>query len=266
MRARPAQEWHAFPNLFAGGGAARGLSGPADWGYLSGSGLLMATNLGRLAGETPRTWSGASGTTSPMAALECRSVCLDYPLMGAAAARARGRERARRGPRSSSRCSARAAAASRACSTSSPGFLRPTRARFSSAGARSTGPGRDRGVVFQEHALFPWMTVRGNIEFGLKANHVPKAERDRKVRGADRAGGPDGLRGRLSQAAFRAACASAWRSAARSPPIPTSCCSDEPFSALDEQSGSACSASSCASGRRRARRCCWSRTASRNRS
>ncbi len=39
------------PNLFAGGGAARGLSGPADWGYLSGSGLLMATNLGRLAGK-----------------------------------------------------------------------------------------------------------------------------------------------------------------------------------------------------------------------
>ena len=41
----------AFPNLFAGGGAARGLSGPADWGYLSGSGLLTATNMGRLAGE-----------------------------------------------------------------------------------------------------------------------------------------------------------------------------------------------------------------------
>ena len=40
-----------FPNLFAGGGAARGLSGPADWGYMSGSGLLMATNFGRLAGE-----------------------------------------------------------------------------------------------------------------------------------------------------------------------------------------------------------------------
>jgi fumarate reductase flavoprotein subunit len=40
-----------LPNLFAGGGAARGLSGPADWGYLSGSGLLTATTLGRLAGE-----------------------------------------------------------------------------------------------------------------------------------------------------------------------------------------------------------------------
>jgi len=40
-----------FPNLFAGGGAARGLSGPADWGYMSGSGLMMAVNTGRLAGE-----------------------------------------------------------------------------------------------------------------------------------------------------------------------------------------------------------------------
>ncbi|MEM6463577.1 MAG: FAD-dependent oxidoreductase [Pseudomonadota bacterium] len=39
------------PNLFAGGGAARGLSGPSDWGYLSGSGLLMAVTLGRLAGS-----------------------------------------------------------------------------------------------------------------------------------------------------------------------------------------------------------------------
>lgn len=40
-----------LPNLFAGGGAARGLSGPADWGYLSGSGLMMAVNLGRLSGQ-----------------------------------------------------------------------------------------------------------------------------------------------------------------------------------------------------------------------
>jgi fumarate reductase flavoprotein subunit len=40
-----------LPNLFAGGGAARGLSGPSDWGYLSGSGLMMATTLGRLAGR-----------------------------------------------------------------------------------------------------------------------------------------------------------------------------------------------------------------------
>lgn len=41
----------ALPNLFAGGGAARGLSGPSDWGYLSGNGLLTAVTLGRIAGR-----------------------------------------------------------------------------------------------------------------------------------------------------------------------------------------------------------------------
>jgi fumarate reductase flavoprotein subunit len=40
----------AFPNLFAAGGAACGVSGPAVWGYLSGNGLLAAIGLGRLAG------------------------------------------------------------------------------------------------------------------------------------------------------------------------------------------------------------------------
>jgi fumarate reductase flavoprotein subunit len=39
-----------FPNLFAGGGAACGVSGPEDWGYLSGNGLLTALTLGRIAG------------------------------------------------------------------------------------------------------------------------------------------------------------------------------------------------------------------------
>lgn len=41
-----------FPNLFAGGGAARGISGPSRWGYIAGNGLLTATTFGRLAGET----------------------------------------------------------------------------------------------------------------------------------------------------------------------------------------------------------------------
>lgn len=40
-----------FPNLFAGGGAARGLSGPGADGYLAGNGLLAATTLGKLAGR-----------------------------------------------------------------------------------------------------------------------------------------------------------------------------------------------------------------------
>jgi len=41
-----------LPNLFAGGGAAQGVSGPAVWGYLSGNGLLTAVTLGRLAGSS----------------------------------------------------------------------------------------------------------------------------------------------------------------------------------------------------------------------
>lgn len=41
-----------LPNLFAGGGAARGLSGPSNWGYFSGGGLLTATTLGRMAGAS----------------------------------------------------------------------------------------------------------------------------------------------------------------------------------------------------------------------
>ena len=44
------QDGTPMSNLFAGGGAARGLSGPSCWGYFSGGGLLTATTLGRLAG------------------------------------------------------------------------------------------------------------------------------------------------------------------------------------------------------------------------
>ena len=42
----------AFPNLYAGGGAARSVSGPSVWGYLPGMGLCTAVTLGKLAGET----------------------------------------------------------------------------------------------------------------------------------------------------------------------------------------------------------------------
>jgi fumarate reductase flavoprotein subunit len=44
-----------LPNLWAGGGAARGLSGAHAWGYLSGNGLLSAIALGRLAGRGAAT-------------------------------------------------------------------------------------------------------------------------------------------------------------------------------------------------------------------
>lgn len=42
-----------------------------------------------------------------------------------------------------------------------------------------TDPGSDRGMVFQEFGLFPWRTVRKNIEFGLEIRNVPKEERKR---------------------------------------------------------------------------------------
>ena len=50
-----------LPNLFAGGGAARGLSGPSDWGYFSGGGLLTATALGRIAGTSAGRLSSRAG-------------------------------------------------------------------------------------------------------------------------------------------------------------------------------------------------------------
>jgi NitT/TauT family transport system ATP-binding protein len=45
-----------------------------------------------------------------------------------------------------------------------------------------SGPGPDRGMMFQEFALFPWRTVAGNVEWGLEVQGVPKAEREAIVR------------------------------------------------------------------------------------
>jgi ABC-type taurine transport system ATPase subunit len=61
------------------------------------------------------------------------------------------------------------------------GFIRPTSGTVRLSGARIEGPGADRGIVFQQPALFPWMTVRENAEFGPKVRGVSAAERDRGV-------------------------------------------------------------------------------------
>lgn len=43
-------------------------------------------------------------------------------------------------------------------------------------GKKVSGPGMDRGVVFQDFALFPWLTVEGNIRFALKQKGIPEKE------------------------------------------------------------------------------------------
>ncbi|MBS7700654.1 MULTISPECIES: ABC transporter ATP-binding protein [unclassified Chelatococcus] len=72
------------------------------------------------------------------------------------------------------------------------GFITPTRGRIICDGKVVTGPGRDRGVVFQELAILPWRTVRKNIAHGLEIVGTPKAEKDRIV---DRLIALTGLRG-----------------------------------------------------------------------
>ena len=49
-------------------------------------------------------------------------------------------------------------------------------------GHRVHGPGTDRILIFQEHGLFPWLTVAENVEFGMKMKGIAKAERREKMR------------------------------------------------------------------------------------
>ncbi|MGH2373637.1 MAG: ABC transporter ATP-binding protein [bacterium] len=57
------------------------------------------------------------------------------------------------------------------------GFILPTDGTMRVAGRDVRGPGPDRGVMFQELALFPWRTVMGNVTWGLEVQGRPKVER-----------------------------------------------------------------------------------------
>jgi NitT/TauT family transport system ATP-binding protein len=114
------------------------------------------------------------------------------------------------------------------------GFLRPAAGQLSMDGRRITGPGADRGVVFQEYALLPWNTVIDNVALGLKIRGVPRAERHevaRRFLGMTNLVGaaqkyPHELSGGMKQ---RVAVA---RTLANEPEVMLM---DEPFAAIDAQ-------------------------------
>ncbi|MBI3744240.1 MAG: ABC transporter ATP-binding protein [Chloroflexi bacterium] len=58
------------------------------------------------------------------------------------------------------------------------GFVRPDKGQVLLDGHPIERPGPDRAMIFQEHALFPWLTVRQNIEFGAKLAGKPKVQRE----------------------------------------------------------------------------------------
>jgi len=97
-----------------------------------------------------------------------------------------------------------------------------------------TKPGADRGMVFQSYSLFPWLTVRKNVEFGLTLNKVPDRERTERTRYYVDVVGltkfadayPSQLSGGMKQ---RVAIA---RALANDPEVLVM---DEPFGALDSQ-------------------------------
>ena len=61
------------------------------------------------------------------------------------------------------------------------GLLMPTSGEVLVEGRRVTGPGPDRGVIFQQYALFPWLTAQENVEFGLRLQNLGREERTERA-------------------------------------------------------------------------------------
>ena len=61
------------------------------------------------------------------------------------------------------------------------GLLQPTAGKITIGDTECIAPGSDRGMVFQDFALFPWRTVKQNVEFGMEIAGVPKKEREERA-------------------------------------------------------------------------------------
>src|SRR5437867_8662105 len=87
------------------------------------------------------------------------------------------------------------------------GLDHPTSGEVLVNGEPVTGPGRDRGMVFQKYTSFPWLTVADNIGYGLNLNATPAAEQQKVVAQLIQAVGlsgfekayPDSLSGGIQQ-------------------------------------------------------------------
>ncbi|POA25712.1 MULTISPECIES: ABC transporter ATP-binding protein [unclassified Pseudomonas] len=114
------------------------------------------------------------------------------------------------------------------------GLAEPTEGEIYVGGRHVEGPGADRGMVFQSYTLFPWLTVRQNVEFGLKRRGMPAAQRkeivDYYVNEVGLTGFADNYAKQLSGGMMQRVAIA--RALANDPQI---LLMDEPFGALDSQ-------------------------------
>ena len=117
------------------------------------------------------------------------------------------------------------------------GFLKSTTGAIYAQDKAITGPGADRGMVFQSYTLFPWLTVKENVAYGLKELKVAKAEREKIVARYLHDVGLDGF-----ESAYPRELSGGMKqrvAIARALAInPDSLLLDEPFGALDAQTRS----------------------------